>query len=130
MKNESSATMQRQRAETQPAGTSIRLHIGELVLRGFQHADRHRISDGVVRELTRLMSEGSAVPFHGKFVMQQIDAGAFKVKPGLSPQATGRQIAQAIYRSLQGNGAPSALPVSRAGDPNLQPGAGVRKRGL
>jgi hypothetical protein len=99
------------------APRAVEVHIEELVLHGFAPGDRHVIADAVQRELAQLISESQIPVSHGDPVaLKQIDAGTFHVKPGSKPQATGTQIAKAVYRSLQrGTRASASAPVTRPG---------------
>jgi hypothetical protein len=86
----------------------VKLYIERLVLEGFPAANRHHISDHVQSELRRLISEGNAIQaVKHPITMERTGAETFRHDASASPQATGRQIAQAIYRSLQGSSAPS-----------------------
>jgi hypothetical protein len=81
----------------------IELHIDELVLDGFAHADRYRIGDMFERELSRLLSEGgvpSSLVEGG--VRAHLDAGACQVAAGSTPEQFGAQVAQAVYGGLKG----------------------------
>lgn len=79
----------------------LELHIEELILEGFAPESRHLIARAVEGELSRLfaeqgipswMSEGGEVA--------RLDGGAFQSAPGSRPQATGVEIAQAVYGRL------------------------------
>lgn len=77
---------------------NIELHIEKLILDGFAPADRHRITEALERELIRLFAE-QRVPttlLQGG-VIPNLDGGAFDVAPNSTPEATGVQVAQAIY---------------------------------
>jgi len=53
-------------------------------------------------ELARLLAaEGQANLLTGPLSLETVNAGAFKVQANAKPQATGTQIAQAVYRTLQ-----------------------------
>ncbi len=81
---------------------SVGVHIEELVLHGFAPSDRHRIAAAVESELTRLMREGGLPGLReNPPALGRINAGAFKVKDGAKPQATGTEIARAVFRSLR-----------------------------
>src|SRR6516225_1781108 len=81
---------------------SVKVHIEELVLHGFARGDRHRIAQAVETELARLMGEGSAPAWQqSPPAIERINSGRFKVRAGAKPQATGREIAQAVFRSLR-----------------------------
>jgi hypothetical protein len=84
----------------------VRLRLGELVLHGFPHGDRHRIADALRNELARCFAErgvperiarGESPP--------ELDAGAFEVPKGACAEEVGRRVAQALYRGLADGGA-------------------------
>jgi hypothetical protein len=82
-------------------GASIGLHIGELVLHGFEPVDRYTIGGALERELTRLLSE-SGLP---GTMTQNVDIahmnfGVIHAKFGSKAEATGVQLARAIYGGL------------------------------
>lgn len=81
--------------------TEIELRIEELVLRGFAPGDRHRIGEAMERELARLFAERGTPPslVQGREVAR-LDGGAFKVEPGSGAEATGVQVARAVYGGL------------------------------
>jgi hypothetical protein len=80
---------------------SINLHIEELVLHGFAPGDRHRISEAVQQELTRLLSEQPISPaFSKSSSMDQIDGGEFRIANPAKPAAIGDQIAGAIHGGI------------------------------
>ncbi len=80
----------------------IELHIEELVLHGFAARDRHRIAAALQAELARLLAaEGQANLLKGPLSVETVNAGAFKVQANAKPQATGTQIAQAVYRTMK-----------------------------
>jgi hypothetical protein len=77
------------------------LHIEELVLHGFEPADRHRIADALGAELERLLGAGPG-PFVGKGVQgaDVVDAGSVAVAPGPRPENIATPVAGAISRAL------------------------------
>ena len=77
---------------------NIELNIEELILDGFAPADRYRIAEALKRELARLLTEqGVPQTMTASDVIPTLDGGAFDIKAGMSPEATGAQVAQAIY---------------------------------
>ncbi len=104
-----------------PARHSVEVHIEELVLHGFAPGDRRRIAGAVEQELTRLIGEGGLPEsFENPLVLERLNAGAFHVPAAAKAQATGTEIAKAVYRSFEPRPSPSAS--TRAGGP----GTGVR----
>jgi hypothetical protein len=80
---------------------SVELQIDELVLHGFQPAQRYAIGDAFERELARLFSEqGPPMTATEDFEIAEVDGGAIHLRAGSSDEATGRQLAMAIYRGL------------------------------
>lgn len=76
----------------------IEIEIGELVLDGFAPESRHRIGDALERELARLLAER---PISGELAGgERLDAGAFSMAPGASPEQLGAAIAGAVRGGL------------------------------
>lgn len=81
---------------------SIEVHIGELVLHGFSHADRFPIADAVEQELARLFSEDgvpSSLARHAE--AGRIGGGAFRIAPSEKQTSIGEKVARAIYGGLR-----------------------------
>jgi hypothetical protein len=78
-------------------GPRVRIEIDELVLHGFEHADRHEIADALRAELAGALAEWQ--PAGGRTVTH-LDAGSFGVPPGGPPSATGRAIGQQVGRAI------------------------------
>lgn len=79
----------------------IDLHIEKLVLHGFADGDRYRIAEAVERELARLLAEkGVPQSLAEGGVIDRLDGGEFKVTHGSRPEATGAQVARAVYGGL------------------------------
>ena len=89
-----------------PHGPGARLHnldlqIEELVLHGFNPADRYRIGAAVEAELARLFAERGVAPSLARGgEMSSLDGGSFDVAPGAGPEGVGGQVAQAVYGGL------------------------------
>ncbi len=80
----------------------IHLHIEELVLQGFAPGDRHRISEAVEQELTRLISEQPISPVGLEHIsMEHVDGGAFRLANSAKPVAVGAQIAGAVWGGIK-----------------------------
>ncbi|HEX6729784.1 MAG TPA: hypothetical protein VF074_07225 [Pyrinomonadaceae bacterium] len=89
------------RAPIRSDRTSIALHIGELVLHGFEPVNRYTIGGAVERELTRLLSEyGPPGTMTQDVDVEHMNFGVIHAKPGAKVEATGVQLARAIYRGL------------------------------
>ena len=110
----------RQADRSPQAGHSIVVHIEELVLHGFAPEGRHRIARAVESELARLMSE-EGLPGLGmnSINIERVRGGAFKAEAGARPQATGAEIARAVFRSVRQH-ATASVTV-----PRVRPGIGI-----
>jgi hypothetical protein len=81
---------------------SVELHIEELVLHGFSPGDRHRIGEAVQHELTRLLTEEATPPALAKSAaIDRLNGGTFQTTSVPRPEATGAQVARAVFRGLQ-----------------------------
>lgn len=81
---------------------AVEVHIEQLVLEGVAPSERHRVSEAVQRELSRLLGASGGLPsvWERGARLERIDAGAMAVgEPG--PQATGVRIARAVHRGLR-----------------------------
>ena len=78
---------------------SVELNIEELVLHGFDPANRYAIGDALERELTRLSSE-QPITATEDIEISQLNGGAIDMGTGASAEATGIQLARAIYGGL------------------------------
>jgi hypothetical protein len=78
----------------------IHLHIDELVLHGFDSADRLRIADALQRELHVLVSR-HGLPALWQSGPERIDAGVIRMSGVQAAAFTGTQIARAIHSSDQ-----------------------------
>jgi hypothetical protein len=82
--------------------SSIHLHIEELVLDGFPSSDRHRIGESLQLELTRLFTEEATPPALAKSAeIDRLDGGTFQMTPAPRPEATGAQVARAVFGGLK-----------------------------
>jgi hypothetical protein len=80
----------------------IHLHIEELVLHGFPSGDRHRIGEAVQRELTRLFTDEQTPPALTKSAeIDRLNAGSFQTAGTARPEATGAQVARAVFGGLK-----------------------------
>lgn len=106
------------RAPSQPS--AIELHIEELVLHGFQAADRRHIGDAVERELARLLTEQGVTGIaSGPTHIDRIDGGEIRVAAGVRPHAIGAQLARNLHRGL-------ASPAEAPHKPRVQEKQGPR----
>lgn len=82
--------------------SSIHLHIEELVLHGFAPGDRHRIGEAVQRELARLFTEEATPPALAKSAaIDRLNGGTFQMTSAPRPEATGAQVARAVFGGLK-----------------------------
>ena len=80
----------------------IHLHIDELVLHGFNPADRHQIADAVERELARLLDGAEFLPQVGTSLqIDRKDAGQIVVGDR-NASLVGSEIARAVGASVSG----------------------------
>jgi hypothetical protein len=98
------STDESSRASFRPANhpqRSVELHIEELVLDGFSPADRHAVGEAVERELARLLTEQDGpTAITQSIERDHLNVGAISLPPGSKAEATGVQLARAIYRGL------------------------------
>jgi len=79
---------------------SIEIHINELVLHGFAHADRRPIAESVERELrTLLMNEDFSNAT--SLAVARIAGGSFQLDSNQRHESAGTNIARAIYGGLR-----------------------------
>jgi hypothetical protein len=87
---------------TNNSSPSIELHIEELVLHGFPSGDRHRIGEALQRELTRLFTEERTPAGLAKSaVIDRVNGGTFQTTSAPRPEATGAQVARAVFGGLK-----------------------------
>lgn len=80
----------------------IHLHIEELVLHGFPSGDRHRIGEALQRELARLFTEEQTPPALAKSAeIDRLNGGTFRTTGTARPEATGAQVARAVFGGLR-----------------------------
>jgi hypothetical protein len=81
---------------------SIHLHIEELVLHGLPSNDRHRIGEALQRELTSLLSEEQPPTSFAKSAeIDYLNGETFQTTGTVRPEATGAQVARAVFGALQ-----------------------------
>ena len=87
----------------QASALSVELEIGELVLRGFEHTDRHRVGAAVEHELARLLGERPLpAGIEHAAELARLDGGSIELPAGAPAETLGARIAQAIYRCCSG----------------------------
>jgi hypothetical protein len=81
---------------------NIEIHIEELVLDGFEQADRHRIAEAAKRELTRLFTERGIPPSLARGgEINRLEGGTFQTAPASGPETIGAKVARAVYGGLK-----------------------------
>ncbi len=79
----------------------IELHIEELVLHGFAPEDRYCIGEAVERELASLLKEQGMPSLNSDLEIEDMNAGEIAIARGARPEATGAQIARAVYKGMR-----------------------------
>ncbi len=80
----------------------VELYIEELVLEGFEGSDHWTIGKTVEHELSRLFAEQGVPPsLKNGGRIDNLDGGAFEMKPDSRPEAIGSRVAWAIYGGLK-----------------------------
>lgn len=75
----------------------VAVHIDRLVLRGFEHADRHAVAAGLREELSRLFADPDvARRLTAGGDVARLRVGDITVDPGAAPQQVGAQAARGI----------------------------------
>ncbi len=104
---------------------TVEIEIAELVLDGFDPADRYKISEAITAELARQFTEhwamssgGSPAHLSQSFEMARLDAGSYQVAQDASPQKVGAQVASALWANIstlaKASLSGSASPAERA----------------
>jgi len=80
---------------------NVQLRIEQLTIEGIRHSDRHIFAASVQEGLQRLLNNGG-MPRRLTAPIQsdQSQAPTIAIVAGARPQAIGRQVADAVYRSL------------------------------
>ena len=80
----------------------VNLHIGHLVLRGFQHEDRHSIAQGIQHELSRIFSDPeSAQQLSAHSNVSRLRIGNVQISQDAKPQSVGTKVAQGIGKGMK-----------------------------
>ena len=81
--------------------TEIELHIEDLILYGFNHADRYKISDAVEQELARLINNGGLTrDLSDGINIPQLDGADIQMRHGMRAETTGTEIARSVYGAI------------------------------
>jgi hypothetical protein len=93
----------------------VEVHIDELVLHGFDVADRFPICDALEQELTRLLAERGALShLSGPMEIERMNGGSFKVAPGGRAAGVGADVARAVHGALGAREVRSSQKMLRA----------------
>ena len=79
----------------------VEVEIGDLVLHGFDPADRDAIAEGLRAELARLLGRRDGAASLSARHVDRIDAGAVEIPSGASPSTVGGRVAGAVVRSAR-----------------------------
>jgi hypothetical protein len=79
----------------------VEVHIEELVLHGFAPEDRYRIGEAVEKELAILLARQGIPSLKDGLEIEDMNAGKITVARGAVPEATGAQIARAVYKEMR-----------------------------
>lgn len=78
------------------------VHIDSLVLRGFNHEDRHAIAAGLQQELSQLFADPHAAQqLTVKGDVSRLRVGSINISPGSKPQGIGLEAARGIGREMK-----------------------------
>ena len=80
----------------------IKLHIGELILHGFEPGDRAALGAALETELARLLAAGDFQSLASSGQVARLDGGAFEMPAHSNPEVAGTRLARAVYDGLTG----------------------------
>lgn len=78
----------------------VNLHIEKLVLEDVSPADRHKVATAMQTELARLFAAQVPELLRQAATIGKVDVGQIETA-NLSPQKTGVQLAQQIYKGME-----------------------------
>jgi hypothetical protein len=81
---------------------AIRLHIDEVVLHGFEPADRAALGAALETELARLLAAGDPQALAQAGQVARLDGGSFDMPTHTTPEVAGTRLARAVYDGLTG----------------------------
>jgi hypothetical protein len=81
---------------------AIRLHIGELLLEGFEPGDRAALGAALETELARLLAAGDPESLTRAAHVTRLDGGAFEMPAHAGPELAGTRLARAVYDGMTG----------------------------
>ena len=86
--------------ESTPARPAVTLEIGEVVLRGIDVRDGNMLAETLERELVSVLGAGDLAQALRTGSRARVDGGTIFVEAGSGAPTIGREIAQAVQRSL------------------------------
>lgn len=86
--------------EPAPARPAVTLEIGEVVLRGIDVRDGNMLAGTLERELVSVLGAGELAQALRAGARARVDGGTIFLKASSGAPAIGREIAQAVQRSL------------------------------
>jgi hypothetical protein len=81
---------------------AIKLHIGELILHGFEPGDRTALGAALETELARLLAAGDPDTLARAGHITRLDGGAFEMPAHAGPEVAGTRLARTVYDGLTG----------------------------
>jgi hypothetical protein len=81
------------------AKRNIEIVIDELILEGFNPADRYAIGEALSAELERLAGSPNFTTENA--TRESSEAGSISIKPNSRPDTIGAQVARAVFAGLQ-----------------------------
>ena len=84
---------------------AVKLHIGELVLHGFEPSGRAALGAALETELARLLAAGDPDALTRAREVARLDGGAFEMPAHTNPEVAGTRLARAVYDGLTGSAA-------------------------
>lgn len=81
-------------------GTTIHVHIDEVVLHGLGPLDRRLLGNGIEQELRRLTAESGIAAQQGPASRDRVDAGTISVSSPIRPQTIGSSIAGRVHGAI------------------------------
>ncbi len=80
----------------------IEIQIDEVLLINLGRVDSERVKAALITELQRLFVEHDLpLSISQGYTVTAVDCGTLRLKPGMTPEAIGQQIAFAVWRGLR-----------------------------
>lgn len=95
--------------KAQQPQANIKLHIKQIVLHGFDGADRQQISAAIIQELSQLLTARGIPPVLAQgAALNYLNAGSFQFNNTAAAQVTGIKTARALYQGMNQRIRPTA----------------------